>query len=113
MRSKTTLQLRSDDAQALRRFIIGAVAAPHDSAYYKLVLICCARIAQAIHQKDTGEGVKLKLKPEQALALQILIATTDWMGDDYDFLLHSLQGMLPPLSREVMGRPLGIGWENL
>lgn len=112
LNQKTTIKLRSDDAQAIRRFIVGAVATPNDSAYYKLVLLIVARIAVAIHQKDTGKGVKLKLKAEEALALSILIATTDWMGNDYDFLLHDLQSRLPPLSRESMERPLGIGWDE-
>ena len=71
-----------------------------------------ARIAVAIHQKDTGDGVKLKLKAEEALALQIIIATVPWPGGDYDFLLFSLQSKLPPLSRESMARPLGIGWDE-
>ena len=49
---------------------------------------------------------------EQGLALQIIIATTGWPGDDLDRVLHYVQISLPPPSYRDLGFPPEIGWDE-
>jgi hypothetical protein len=79
--TKYPLKFATDDLQALKTWLIHILANRHESAYYQLVQFTVGRIVVKIHQKDLGGGSqKLTLNAEQALALQIIIATTDWPG---------------------------------
>jgi hypothetical protein len=52
---------------------------------------------------------KLNLYAEQGLALQIIIATTGWPGDDLDRVLHYVQISLPPPVYRELGDVRKIG----
>ena len=107
--TKYPLKFATDDLQSLKAWLIHILATRHESAYYQLVQITVGRIVVKIHKKDFGSNQqKLKLNAEEALALQILIATTDWPGDDLDRVLYYLQiSLQPPVYRE-WGMPLEI-----
>jgi hypothetical protein len=97
--TKYPLKFADDDLQALKAWLIHILATRHESAYYQLVQFTVGRIVVKIHKKDLGGGSqKLTLNAEQALALQIIIATTGWPGDDLDRVLHYVQITLPPPS---------------
>lgn len=111
LKDKHTLVLGTDYAQALRVFIVQAMRTRQPSAYYQIVQLLTARIAQKIHRKDSGEGLKLKLNAEETLALQILIATNDWPGSLVDNVLFHLQSTLPPLLAEELVAPDAVVWD--
>jgi hypothetical protein len=59
-----------------------------------------------------GDDPTDSLPPEQALALQIIIATTDWPGDDLDRVLYYVQISLPPPVYRELGVMKEIRWEG-
>ena len=82
--TKYKLDLGTGFAQPLRVFLIQSLARRQESAYYQIVQLIAARVAQRIHRKDTGQGLKLKLNGEEALAIQVIIATNVWPGNAVD-----------------------------
>jgi hypothetical protein len=111
--TKYPLKFATDDLQALKAWLIHILANRHESAYYQLVQFTVGRVVVKIHKKDLGGGSqKLTLNAEQALALQIIIATTGWPGDDLDRVLHYVQISLPPPSYRNLGFPPEIGWDE-
>lgn len=110
--TKYPLKFSAEDLQALKAWLIHILANRHESAYYQLVQFTVGRIVVKIHKKDLGGGAqKLTLNAEQALALQILIATTDWPGDDLDRVLHYVQISLPPPTYRDSTLLPGISWD--
>lgn len=111
--TKYPLKFATDDLQALKAWLIHVLAIREESAYYHIVQLIAGRIVVKIHQKDFGDGhQKLKLNAEEALALQILIATNDWPGDDLDRVLHYVQITLPPPVYRALGLPPEIAWDD-
>jgi hypothetical protein len=110
--TKYPLKFSADDLQALKAWLVHILADRHESAYYQLVQFTVGRIVVKIHKKDLGGGSqKLNLNAEQALALQILIATTDWPGDDLDRVLYYVQISLPPPSYRDTALAPAISWD--
>jgi hypothetical protein len=110
--SKYPLKFSAGDLQALKAWLIHILANRHESAYYQLVQFTVGRIVVKIHKKDLGGGSqKLTLNAEQALALQIIVATTSWPGDDLDRVLHYVQISLPPPVYRELGVQHEIAWD--
>lgn len=109
--TKHPLKFSRADVQALQSWLVHVIAKHQESAYYKLVQLLAGRIVHKIQKKGFTAGpVQLDLKAEEALALQIIVATNDWPGDDLDNVLHHIQITLPPPTYRDFGFPPEIPW---